>query len=138
LAEVLAVRLTPRGGRDAVDGWALDADGRPYLKVRVASPPVDGAANAALLAFLAKTLKIPALGGEVDLRRNRAGQAAGTGRRDARDLARLSAHVPEARMGQIMPQALQGSGFGARWRRATSSQPIDGPAFFHFHLTLRD
>lgn len=59
MAEVLAVRLTPRGGRDAVDGWALDADGRPYLKVRVASPPVDGAANAALLAFLAKTLKIP-------------------------------------------------------------------------------
>jgi uncharacterized protein YggU (UPF0235/DUF167 family) len=59
LVEVLAVRLTPRGGRDAVDGWALDADGRAYLKVRVASPPVDGAANAALLAFLAKTLKLP-------------------------------------------------------------------------------
>jgi uncharacterized protein YggU (UPF0235/DUF167 family) len=59
LVEILAVRLTPRGGRDAIDGWAADADGRPYLKVRVASPPVDGAANAALLAFLAKTLKIP-------------------------------------------------------------------------------
>jgi uncharacterized protein YggU (UPF0235/DUF167 family) len=59
LAEILAVRLTPRGGRDAADGWALDADGRPYLKVRVASPPVDGAANAALIAFLAKRLKIP-------------------------------------------------------------------------------
>lgn len=59
MAEILAVRLTPRGGRDAVDGWALDADGRAFLKVRVASPPVDGAANAALVAFLAKTLKIP-------------------------------------------------------------------------------
>ncbi len=59
MAEILAVRLTPRGGRDSIDGWALDADGRPYLKVRVASPPVDGAANAALVAFLAKTLKIP-------------------------------------------------------------------------------
>ena len=59
MAEVLAVRLTPRGGRDAVEGWAVDADGRPYLKVRVASPPVDGAANAALIAFMAKTLKIP-------------------------------------------------------------------------------
>lgn len=58
MAEVLAVRLTPRGGRDAVEGWARDGDGRPYLKVRVASPPVDGAANAALIAFLAKTLKI--------------------------------------------------------------------------------
>lgn len=51
--------MTPRGGRDAVDGWALDGDGRPYLKVRVSSPPVDGAANAALVVFLAKTLKIP-------------------------------------------------------------------------------
>lgn len=59
MSEVIAVRLTPRGGRDAVDGWALDADGRPYLKVRVSSPPVDGAANAALTAFLAKTLRIP-------------------------------------------------------------------------------
>lgn len=55
----LVVRLTPRGGRDAADGWAQDADGRPYLKVRVSSPPVEGAANAALIAFLAKALKIP-------------------------------------------------------------------------------
>ena len=54
----LAVRLTPRGGREAVDGWAVDGDGRPYLKVRVAAPPVEGAANAALLAFLAKTLGV--------------------------------------------------------------------------------
>lgn len=58
-SEILAVRLTPRGGRDRIDGWALDADGRPYLKVRVASPPVDGAANAALLSLLAKTLGVP-------------------------------------------------------------------------------
>ncbi|MCY1645910.1 DUF167 domain-containing protein [Caulobacter sp. SL161] len=59
MAVTLVVRLTPRGGRDAAEGWALDADGRPYLKVRVASPPVEGAANAALIAFVAKTLKIP-------------------------------------------------------------------------------
>ncbi|WP_374574883.1 DUF167 family protein [Phenylobacterium sp.] len=55
----LAVRVTPKGGRDAVDGWARDPDGRPYLKVRVTAPPADGAANAALTAFLAKTLKRP-------------------------------------------------------------------------------
>jgi uncharacterized protein (TIGR00251 family) len=54
----LAVRLTPRGGREAIDGWAVDGDGRPYLKVRVAAPPVEGAANAALIAFLAKTLGV--------------------------------------------------------------------------------
>lgn len=55
----LAVRLTPRGGRDGADGWALDAEGRPYLKVRVASAPVEGEANAALIGFIAKSLRLP-------------------------------------------------------------------------------
>lgn len=54
----LAVRLTPRGGRDAIDGWASGPDGRPFLKVRVAAPPVEGEANAALTALLAKTLRV--------------------------------------------------------------------------------
>jgi uncharacterized protein (TIGR00251 family) len=54
----LAVRLTPRSGREAIDGWAVDGDGRPYLRVRVAAPPVEGAANAALIAFLAKALGV--------------------------------------------------------------------------------
>lgn len=55
----LAVRVTPKGGRDAADGWALDPAGRPYLKVRVSAPPAEGAANAALTAFLAKALGRP-------------------------------------------------------------------------------
>lgn len=55
----LPVRLTPRGGADRADGWALDGAGRPYLKVRVSAPPVDGEANAALEAFVAKALKLP-------------------------------------------------------------------------------
>jgi uncharacterized protein YggU (UPF0235/DUF167 family) len=55
----LVVRLTPRGGRDAVDGWARDEDGRPYLKARVAAPPLEGAANSALENLIAKALKRP-------------------------------------------------------------------------------
>ena len=55
----LPVRVTPKGGRDGVDGWALDPTGRPYLKVRVSAAPADGQANAALTAFLAKALGRP-------------------------------------------------------------------------------
>ena len=54
----LAVRLTPRGGRDRIDGWGRDDAGRSFLKVRVAAPPVDGEANDALEALIAKSLKV--------------------------------------------------------------------------------
>ena len=49
----ITVRLTPRGGRDAIDGWDGDV-----LRVRVASAPVDGKANDALLRVLSKALGI--------------------------------------------------------------------------------
>ena len=55
----LTVRLTPRGGRDGIDGWIRDAEGLPCLKVRVSSPPVDGAANEALERLIAATLRVP-------------------------------------------------------------------------------
>ena len=54
----LAVRLTPRGGRDAIEGWASGPDGRHYLKARVSAPPVEGEANAALTVLLARVLGV--------------------------------------------------------------------------------
>ena len=53
------MRLTPRGGRDTVEGWSVDSAGQEYLRVRVRAVPEDGKANAALVALLAKELDIP-------------------------------------------------------------------------------
>jgi uncharacterized protein YggU (UPF0235/DUF167 family) len=55
----LTVRVTPRGGRDAVEGWVRDDAGRAVLKLRVAAAAADGAANAAVIALLAQALDIP-------------------------------------------------------------------------------
>jgi uncharacterized protein (TIGR00251 family) len=52
------VRVTPRGRRDVVEGFAADADGRPRLRVRLAAAPVEGAANTALIALLAKAIGV--------------------------------------------------------------------------------
>lgn len=52
------VRLTPKGGRDAVDGWSVAADGARVLKARVRAAPEDGAANEALVRLLAKSLGV--------------------------------------------------------------------------------
>jgi uncharacterized protein len=51
----ITVRVTPRGGRDAVIGWRA-ADG--VLLLRVAAPPVEGAANKAVANLLAETLGV--------------------------------------------------------------------------------
>ena len=54
---VVAVRAVPRGGRDAIEGIEMQADGRPVLKIRIKAAPADGEANAALRRFLAKALQ---------------------------------------------------------------------------------
>ena len=54
-----AVRVTPRGGRDAVEGWQTDAAGRAQLKLRVRAVAEDGKANDAVAALLADVLDVP-------------------------------------------------------------------------------
>ncbi len=54
----LSVRLTPRGGRDAIDGIEQLADGSVVLACRVRAAPSEGEANAALLALIGKALKL--------------------------------------------------------------------------------
>ena len=50
----LALRVQPRAARSEVAGRHGEA-----LKVRLAAPPVDGAANEALVRFLAEALQVP-------------------------------------------------------------------------------
>ena len=51
---VLSVVVAPRAGKSSIERLADGA-----IQVRIAAPPVDGAANAALLRFLAGVLDVP-------------------------------------------------------------------------------
>ena len=52
----LDVRLTPRSGRDAIEGVERRADGRVVLKARVRAAPFEGQANAALCRLVSHEL----------------------------------------------------------------------------------
>jgi uncharacterized protein YggU (UPF0235/DUF167 family) len=54
----LTLRLTPKGGRDAIEGVQRLADGRAVLKARVRTAASEGAANAALIRLVAATLGV--------------------------------------------------------------------------------
>ncbi|MFN7132284.1 MAG: DUF167 domain-containing protein [Myxococcales bacterium] len=85
----LAILAQPRASRSRVLG---EHDGR--LKVQLAAPPVDGEANAALLALLASVLGVP--GRALTL------EAGATGRRKAVRVQGLSPEAVERALHEAM------------------------------------
>ena len=55
----VALRVTPRGGRDDIDGIETLANGRSVVKVRVRAIAEGGEANRAVTELLAKALCVP-------------------------------------------------------------------------------
>ena len=55
----VALRVTPRGGRDEIDGIETLANGRAVVKVRVRVIAEGGEANRAVMELLAKALGVP-------------------------------------------------------------------------------
>jgi uncharacterized protein len=55
----VSLRVTPRGGRDDIDGIETLANGRNVVKVRVRAIAEGGEANRAVTELLAKALGVP-------------------------------------------------------------------------------
>ena len=49
----LKLHVTPRGSRNEITGWRENA-----LCIKITAPPVEGAANAAIVKFMADALKL--------------------------------------------------------------------------------
>ncbi len=56
---LLGVRVTPRASRNAFVGLDCDTNGRAVLQLRIAAPPSDGAANKAVITYLADMFGLP-------------------------------------------------------------------------------
>ena len=59
MSTTLRLRVTPNAGRDAIEGYETLADGTEVLRIRVSAVPDKGKANAAVIALLAKSLRLP-------------------------------------------------------------------------------
>ena len=86
---ILSVRVIPRSPRSKIDGRRGDA-----LLVRLAAPPVDGAANEALIDLLSHEFQVP---------KRQIAILSGTTSRDKRvELGGLDAAAGEARLSDIL------------------------------------
>ncbi len=82
----LTLWVQPRASRTEVVGWHGDA-----IRIRIAAPPVDGAANAELVRFLADALRLP--------RSAIAVRVGATGRRKTVEVSGITAAQVHARLG---------------------------------------
>lgn len=55
----VAIRLTPKGRRDAIEGLAATAEGGAEIRASVTAVPEDGKANRALVKLLSKAWGVP-------------------------------------------------------------------------------
>ncbi len=86
----LDVRVTPRASKSAVDGVR---DGR--LVVKVTAPPVDAAANDAVVALLADVLHVP--------KRTISIVLGATGRNKTIEVSGVAVEAIRARLSDILP-----------------------------------
>lgn len=56
MGSLLSIRVTPRSAKPGIGEWKTDPGGRPFLEIRVAAAPADGAANEEVVRLLAKAL----------------------------------------------------------------------------------
>ena len=94
----VALRVTPRGGRDEIDGIETLANGRSVVKVRVRAIAEGGEANRAVTELLAKALGVPEGEGEDSVRRDLAPQA-GRRRRRSQNPRRNAAKADRRQAG---------------------------------------
>lgn len=83
------VRVVPRASRDKIAGIHDGA-----VRIRLTAPPVEGAANEALVAFLSSVLRVPKLDIELvsgQTARNKVVSVSGLSREEV--LARLRSHL---------------------------------------------
>jgi len=59
LMGLLSIHVTPRSTKPGIGEWKADPGGRPFLEVRVAAAPADGAANDEVIRLLARALDLP-------------------------------------------------------------------------------
>ena len=90
----LFVRAQPRASRSAVVGTIDDGRGGIALKIAVAAPPVEGAANDAIVELLADVLGVP--------RRSVTIARGDTGRNKQIDIAGIDADAAIERLSELI------------------------------------